>query len=478
MTAAPPPPIPPNAVSHAFPTIAALQRAYRARALSPVELISSVLEGIARADPGLNGFLTVAGESALAAARRAEGLLASGGPLPPLFGVPLAVKDAEVTAGIRTTFGSRVFADHVPAENTIHVQRLIDAGAIIVGKTNTPEFTLLGETCNALGPDCRNPADPSRTTGGSSGGSAAAVAAGLVPLATGTDTAGSITIPAAFCGVFGLKPTHRRIPVWPNWDDWPLLYDVGPITRTVEDAALALTVAAGFDARDPYCLRGPVPDFIAALEAPPRRLRIAWTPTIAGQPVESACADVVAKLAETFSRLGHEVVRAAPDVEPAGAIAEDIGAVEEHRARGHLLAKRDLLHPETAALLDLGRAMDPARYAEALVRRQLVVRRFELFFDEHDLLLAPATACPAFPLRQPPAVIGGRPVQPDWVGFAPFNMYASLAGSPVASLPVGKDAGLPLGVLVFGPSGADTLVLQAAEAARRAGCWIEAGQDG
>jgi amidase len=455
----------------AFPTVGALQRAYRTGQLSPAEWISTVLREISFSDPSLNAFITVTEESALAASRQAERQLQSGMPLPPLFGVPIAVKDAEVTAGIRTTFGSRVFAEHIPLETTLHVQRLLDAGAIIVGKTNTPEFTLLGETCNALGPDCRNPVDIALTTGGSSGGSAAAVAAGLVPLATGTDTAGSITIPAAFCGVFGLKPTHRLIPVWPNWDDWPQLYNVGPITRSVEDAALALSVTAGFDVRDPYSRRGSVPNFVTALDAPLPKLKIAWTPTIANQPVDPVCSAAVAAMAETFSRLGHEVVLASPDVEPAGAIAEDIGAAEEYRVRGHLLAQRELLYPDTAALYDAGRAMDASRYANALVRKQLMTHRFNLFFDSYDLLLAPASATPAFPVRQAPSMIDGRPVQPDWVGFAPFNMYASLVGCPVASVPAGKAGRLPLGVLIFGARGADALVLQASEATRRAGCW-------
>ncbi len=459
-----------------YPTIADLQRAYRASRVSPVELVQALLREIDQVNPQLNAFLTVTHEAALAAARRAEQRLATGGNLPPLLGVPMAIKDAEAMAGIRTTYGSRVYERHVPTENTIHVQRLLDAGAIPLGKTNTPEFTLLGETHNLLAPDCCNPLDHSRTTGGSSGGSAAAVATGLVALATGTDTAGSITIPAAFCGVFGLKPSHRRIPVWPSWDDWPQLYDVGPISGSVVDAALALQVAAGFDARDPYAMWTPVPDYLAALDQPLRKLRIGWTPTLAGRPVDPVCGDAVADLADVFARLGHDVVCAAPEVEAAGPIAEDIGMVEEYRMRGHLLDQAELLFPETAAMLRAGRGFPAERYATALIRKQRVAHQFNQFFETFDLLLAPAQACPAFQLRQPPTVIDDKPVPADWTGFTPFNMYGNLTGNPVATVPTGRAGHLPLGVLIFGAYGADALVLQAAEATRRAGCWIARGR--
>lgn len=444
-----------------FATIGDLRLAYTRRALSPVEFISDVLQSTKLANSDLHAFLAINEEGALAAARKAERYFARDRRLPPLFGVPIAVKDAELTAGIRTTFGSRAFRDYVPELNTIHVERLVRAGAIVIGKTNTPEFTLLGETYNQLMPDCSNPVDRCRTVGGSSGGSAAAVAAGLVPLATGTDTAGSITIPAAFCGVFGLKPTHRLIPVWPNWNDWSLLYDVGPITRTVADAALALSVTAGSDSRDPYARCEGPKDYTAILSEAVPVLRIAWAPTIGDQPVDPACADAVACIAGRLAQAGHKVVQAAPHVGPAGHIAEIIGAVEEFRVRGHLLRRADQLCPETVSILCAGRDLPPERYSAALAERQALAVAFDDFFRSFDLLLVPATACPAFPMREPPDKIDGRKVQTDWVGFAPFNMYGSLIGGPVASVPAGAAKGLPLGVLVFAAPGRDQLVLQA-----------------
>lgn len=450
---------------------ATLARQVRDRSLSPTRIVSASLERIERLNPGLNAFLTVDAEGALSAARAAERWLDAGGELPPLLGVPIAVKDAEVTRGLRTTFGSRVFRDHVPDRDTVHVERLRRAGAIVVGKTNTPEFTLLGETRNLLGAECVNPHDPTRSPGGSSGGSAAAVAAGLVPLATGTDTAGSITLPSAFCGVFGLKPTHRRIPVWPNADDWPLLYDVGPITNDVADAALSLALTAGWDARDPYALTSAPPDYLGALRGPLGKLRIAWTGSIAGLPVEPVCREAVERLAGLLGDLGHDVRHACPQVEPPGEIIETLGNVEESAIRGRLLAQpADRLHPETLSVLRAGAGISGEAYARALHRMQVIRSAFNAFFLSHDLLIAPATACPAFPLGRPPRTIDGRPVPENWIGFAPFNMYANLAGLPVASLPVERTVtGLPLGVLIFGAFDRDAQVLAFARALETAG---------
>lgn len=433
------------------------------RQVSPVEAVQASLRQIESWNPRLHAFLTVCEGEALQAARDAEARLDAGGPLPPLLGVPVAVKDAEVTKGIRTTFGSKLFADHLPADDTIHVERLKAAGAIIVGKTNTPEFTLLGETTNLLGPDCATPADLARTAGGSSGGSAAAVAAGIVPLATGTDTAGSITIPGAFCGTFGIKPSHRSIPVWPNWDDWPSLYDVGPITNCARDAALALDLTVGYDARDPFSRRLPRSSaFSDALAEPWQRLRIGWLGSHPELPVERVCRDAVEDLAGRLSELGHAVEEVGLPVEPPGEIVNVIGAACEYAARGFLLDTGSAeLHPETRSILEYGRGISASRLLDAELRRQRIRNAFETYFEAFDVLLAPAAACPPFPLRRPPALIDGRTVPQDWTGFSPFNMYANLTGGPVATMPARvSDATLPLGVLVFGPFGGDGRLLQ------------------
>ncbi len=428
---------------------------------SPVAVAQAAIAAIERLEPQLHAFLDYDAERLLADARRAERRVAAGGERPPLLGVPLAVKDMEATQEYPTTRGSLAYRHHHEGVDALHVARLRAAGALVVGKTNTPEFALLGETCNRLGPDCCNPWDPHLTPGGSSGGSAAAVAAGTVPLATGTDTGGSITIPAAYCGVFGFKPTHRRVPVWPNAEEWPLVYDTGPIARTVDDAALAFDLMRGADARDPGSLRAPA---AADTAAPP--WRIAFAESLARQPVEAPWRAAVREVAQICSRLGHAVEEAAPQCgTPANAL-DTIGAVEEFRYRGHLLEdQRARLEASTVALMERGRGTDAGAFTRALAEVRAVQTAFDRFFERHDLLLAPAAACAPFPLRQPPTSIAGIAVEADWTTFAPFSLFANATGGPLAAVPVwGAEASLPRAVLIFGPVGADERVLALARA--------------
>ena len=436
-----------------------LRQMIDAKTISVPELVQDCLDAIAAADPGLHAFVTLCPDQALAEAQLAQQRVGTGDA--PLLGLPLAVKDAEPVAGLRFTSGSVVYANRIAAKDSVHVARLRAAGAIVIGKTNTPEFTLLGETRNLLGPDTCNPWNRTLTSGGSSGGSAAALAAGMVPLATGSDTAGSITIPAAFCGVVGFKPSHRRIPVWPSPEDWAPYSDVGPMARSMADVALMLAASSGPDTRDPFS----APTFGAIPFPPPtpRRLKIAWVPTLAGLPVDPICAATVADFAEALASLGHEVHAQGPSVDNPGPALDLLGAVQEYRIRGALLDScSEHLGPETRTILAAGRA---ARQVDIDLAQQMadrVAATFRAFLTDYDLLLTPATACLAFPLRQPPALIGGRPVLPDWPSYAPFNMFANLSGCPVATLPWHmSDQGLPVGVLAFAGYGRDALLLAA-----------------
>ncbi len=431
--------------------------------ISIPELVADSLAAIDECDGALNAFVATCPERAMAEAEAAQTTLRAGAALPPLFGLPLAVKDAEPVAGLPMACGSPVYAGRIATVDSIHVARLRAAGAIVVGKTNTPEFTLLGETRNGLGPDTCNPWDLSRTPGGSSGGSAAALAAGMVPLSTGSDTAGSITVPAAFCGLVGLKPGHRRIPLWPGPEDWRPYSDVGPMARCVADVALMFAATAGPDPRDPDSAHPP------SASSAHRRLRIAWSPTLAGLPVEPDCAAAAETLARLFSDAGHEVCRSAPVLPDPGPVLDLLGAVEEFRIRGHLLDRAaDLLMPETRAILEQGRDAEPRAVGAALCTRRRLAGVFATFMAERDLMIVPATACPAFPLRQPPARIGGRVVIPDWPSYAPFNMLGNLTGCPVATLPVALTADrLPVGALVFAKLGHDELLLAALAEAER-----------
>lgn len=446
------------AVTHSGPASLAadvLRGMILSRRISVPELVADALAAIDRLDGGLHAFLSTCPDRAMAEARAAQARLDAGGAPLPLLGLPLAVKDAEPVAGLPFTCGSLVHRGRIATEDSLHVARLRAAGAIVVGKTNTPEFTLLGETRNRLGPDSRNPWAPGLTPGGSSGGSAAALAAGMVPLATGSDTAGSITVPAAFCGVVGLKPGHRRIALWPGPEDWEPYSDVGPMAGTVAGLAMMFAAAVGPDPRDPQSMQ-PVPA--------PRGtdcLRISWGRTVADIPVAEDCAGAVDLAVQLLAGTGHGIRHEAPDLRNPGPLHDLLGADEEYRVRGDLLDRHpEVLVPETRAILEVGRNATPQAIAEARAAAGQLAAGFREFMAGRDILLLPATACPAFPLRQPPDRIAGCAVVPDWPSYAPFNMLANLSGLPVGTLPLGLTArGLPVGVLLFANAGQEGRLL-------------------
>ncbi|MEK7220064.1 MAG: amidase family protein, partial [candidate division NC10 bacterium] len=283
-----------------------LSAAIRAKRVSPVEVVEAVLDRIERLNPRLNAYCTVTAESARREAAAAEAAVMRGDALGPLHGVPVSVKDLVITRGVRTTFGSRIYENNVPQEDAPLVERLKAAGAILVGKTTTPEFGWKGVTDSPLLGITRNPWNPERTPGGSSGGAGAAVAAGLAPLAVGTDGGGSIRIPGSFCGVFGLKPTYGVIPVYPASATGTLSH-AGPMTRTVRDAALMLQVMAGPDDRDPLSFPLEGMDFVAGLEGEIHGLRVAWSPTLGYAVVDPEVRLVTEAAAKRFSDLGCRV---------------------------------------------------------------------------------------------------------------------------------------------------------------------------
>ena len=281
-----------------------LARLIRARALSPSDLVDAVLARIEAVNPGLNAYCTVAADQARAAAGEAEARLMRGADLGPLHGVPVSFKDMTPTAGIRTTWGSLLFEHHVPQQDALPVARTKAAGAIVLGKTNTPEFGCKGVTDNRVFGPTRNPWNPSLIPGGSSGGAACAVAAGLGPLAEGSDFAGSVRIPAAACGVVGLKPSPGRLPKVTG-SPWNTIGTSGPIARTVRDAALFLDVLSGPDERDPLSL--PSESFLAACDQPLGRLRVAWSPDLGYAAVDGRVTVVADQAARTFAALGCEI---------------------------------------------------------------------------------------------------------------------------------------------------------------------------
>lgn len=456
-------------------TATELSAAFRERKVSPVEVLELVLAQIDEQNPVLNAFLAVAPDRALEEARKAEEALAVPAlDLPPLHGVPIGVKDLQRTEGIVTTFGALAYVDNVPSRDCAAVARLRVAGAIVVGKTNTPFLGLLGETRNRLRADCVNPWNPERTPGGSSGGSAAALAAGLVPLATGTDSAGSITAPAGFTGVYGLKPTHGRIPTWPTPRDSLLLLDSGPMARSVADVALMLTVMAGHDPRDPVSLRDDGSDFVAAVragsrDAPLSGFRVAYSADLGHFPVTPEVRDITATAAARFEDLGAVVEEASPAVPDPFEIYMSLYVTDFHAAVGDRIDEFEPdLDPETESELREHRLSSAEEYVAVVNRLWHFRSAVSAFFTHYDLLLTPATATSAFPLRTPPDQIGGQRVRPSWTTFMPFQVAWNLTGQPVASIPAGfSDDGLPVGLLVVGRIGREEDVLAASAAFER-----------
>ncbi|MEE8519531.1 MAG: amidase, partial [Dehalococcoidia bacterium] len=425
----------------------------------------------------LNAFITVTGEEAMTEAHRAEAAVISGDPLGPLHGVPIGIKDLSATKGITTTYGSLLLKDNVPEADDIMVERVRAAGAIIVGKTNTPEYGWKATTENLLTGASHNPWDPARTTGGSSGGSAAAVAAHQVPIATGSDGGGSIRIPASFCGVYGIKPTQGRVPVnYTGQGGWRVLAQNGPLTTNVRDAALLLGIMSGPDGRDPTSIQAPPPDFTEAVEhASVAGLRIGWSPAMDDRPVEREVREATERAVAAFEDAGADVEEASPDVQTATAI--DVWATifltDFATSLGPVLAAGygNVLPTTLVEWVTEAISWPATRLSAALREREWHRRRFEEFFEEYDLLLTPTMATTAFPIDRSPSVIGGREVDP-LSGFTPFCFHANLAGLPAASVPCGFDSdGMPVGLQIVGARGDEETVLRASAAFEAAKPW-------
>jgi aspartyl-tRNA(Asn)/glutamyl-tRNA(Gln) amidotransferase subunit A len=449
--------------------------AIRKRKVSPVEVMTAVLDRIERVNPRLNAFVTLTPEQAMKDARAAErATMKKGALLGPLHGVPFSTKDLVITRGIRTTFGTRLYADNVPAEDAPIVERMKAAGAIQLGKTNTPAFGWIGATHNLVFGTTRNPWNLDRTPGGSSGGASAAVAAGLGPLAIGTDGGGSIRIPASCAGIFGHKPTYGLIPVYPPSAAWSLSH-VGPMTRTVEDAALMMNACVGIDDRDAFSLPAPRIDYVKALKEPVKGLRIAWSPDLGhvravDDEVRGACAIAARRFREAGCRV-DDVRLDWPSPKPlwetifCGGIAARLAA--------DLVARREDIDTGLAGIIDRARGWEPTRYVQAWLDRLSWADHPRRLFDKYDLLLTPTIACPPFTVDLDHAPeIAGVPLEPyEWTPFTyPFNM----TGHPGASVPCGftRD-GLPIGLQIVGKRLADATVLRAAAAFEKLAPWAE-----
>lgn len=445
---------------------------YRRRDLSPVELTEAVLSRIDRLNPDLTAFVTVTPEIALDQARAAERAYATGD-AGPLAGIPISIKDLTPTKGIRTARGSLLDPAWMPDEDPPFVERVYAAGAVMLGKTNTPELGWKGDSGNRLVGPTHNPWRHGRTAGGSSGGAAAAVAAGLGPLAQGSDGAGSIRIPAAFCGVFGLKPSFGLVPQAPASAVGDLSH-LGPITRTVRDAALLLDIVAGADPRDRLSWSPPDRvDYLAACDGGVAGLRIAWSPTLGYAEIAPSVLAPIRAAAERFRDLGCDVEEVDPDVENPWPLIDVMWAsAMAGYFSGRLDQVRDLIDPGLLDVVERGRSLSAESLASAMIRRNDYARRMHLFMERFDLLLTPALPVTAFAAgADEPARTADDPDTPiEWTPFTyPFN----LTGQPAASVPCGFVDGLPVGLQIVGRWRDDASVLRAAAAFEEAAPWAE-----
>ncbi len=446
--------------------------------VSPVELTELYFSRIDKLDSQLNSFLLLTYDGAMKAARAAEESVIRGDELGPLHGLPIAIKDTQMTAGVRTTSGSLLFEDRVPEKDAAVVERVLGAGAIMMGKTNVPEFGAVGTCENRLGDDGRNPWNTDRTPGGSSGGAAAAIAACLCPMATGSDGGGSIRIPASFCGVYGIKPSQGRISAYTGMEGAQhavAFSQSSPISRTVRDAALLLQVMAGHDPRDPGSLRETPPDFLAALVQDIKGLRIAWSPDYGFAAVDPDVLDVTSRAARVFQELGCQVDDAGLVVDPPYDAYGPLYEASSYESYGsYLKTHGEQLTHFARFFIERGAKISGADRATAIGLIDRLKAQMAGFFEEYDLLLSPVTSVTALAVGEFPDEIGGKPAYPHrYFGFHPFTYPINAIGYPAASVPAGFSAdGLPIGLHIVGRKGDEESVIAASAAFERSRPWI------
>jgi amidase len=448
-----------------------LARLIRTRAVSPVEVLDAHLDVIARVNPKLNAIVTLAADAARDAARSAEDAVMKGDPLGPLHGLPVAIKDVTPTAGIRTTFASPLYKDLVPTEDAEVVRRLKAAGAIVLAKTNTPEFACGAYTNNALFGPTRNPWNPDLSPAGSSGGSAVAVATGMVPIAQGTDFGGSVRVPAAFCGIVGIRPTPGLTPNHPM----PLAWDPGqvhgPLARDAEDAALMLDAIIGPSPLSPISSAPPWQSALAELErrGDAKGLRIAYAPEIAGIGIEAEIASICRDAAWALRAVGAQVEEIEFDAGDGRAAYQTWRGFWMVGQQYERLARIEEFGRNLKSNVEAGLKLTALDLAAAEQKRQEIFHRFRNLFERFDVLLTPATSVMPFPVGMDfPDRINGRPLENyiDWIAPAYLITLVSL---PAATAPAGltRDR-LPVGMQIVAPRLAEPLILRVARLIHRA----------
>jgi amidase len=449
-----------------FTGAAEMAQLIRAKKLSAREALAEHIRQIDRVNPKVNAIVTLVADMAAEAAARADEMQARGEMLGPLHGLPVAHKDLFDTRGILTTYGSPLFKDHVPAEDDIVVQRMRRAGAIMVGKTNTPEFGAGSQTFNAVFGATRNPYDLSKTCGGSSGGAAVALACGMVPVATGSDAGGSLRNPAAFCNIAGFRPSIGRVPNPKAGFGWSTLSTQGCLGRSVADLALSLSTIAGPDPNTPLAINEPGDLFARPLDRSFNGVRVAWFKDLGGVPFDPRERTVVDAHRATFESLGCVVEQAEPDFSPAEISFRSIRAWSAAANYGKMLqehpdAFKDTLKDE----IQRGMKLTGDDVARAEVAHTLLWRRFQAFLSKYEYFILPTTQLPPFDVNTPyPTEIAGVHFD-NYIDWMKACWYISATGNPAASVPAGFTAeGLPVGVQIVGRDKQDFSVLQLAHA--------------
>lgn len=454
-----------------FASAKALARLIRARKLSATEVMRAFIAQIERVNPKVNAIVTFLPEQAL---KEAKALDRRKGLQPPLAGLPIAYKDLMPTKGIRTTMGSLVYKDNIPKEDALLVERLKAAGAITLGKTNTPEFGAGSNTFNQVFGATRNPYDLAKAAGGSSGGAAAAVACGMLPFADGSDLAASLRNPGNYCNVVGFRPTPGRVPTYPAANAWDTQPVIGPIARTVEDAAFLLAAMAGPDRRAPVSIAEPGSIFAKPLKRSFRKVRVAWTRDFSGLPVEPAVTAVLEKQRKVFASLGCIVEEVCPDFTGATEAFETLRAVSFAMRLAPLLkTHRSELKDTVIWNIEQGLALDGAKIARAEVLRTELYQRMRAFLEKFEFLLAPVNQLPPFPvLTEYPTEIAGVKLG-NYLDWMKSCYYITITSHPAISVPAGfTPEGLPVGLQIVGRFRDDFGVLQLAHAFEQAtGVW-------
>jgi amidase len=443
----------------------------RGREISARELLDAHLDRIERLNPGVNAVVTLDAKGARAAADAADAALAAGEDVGPLHGLPVAHKDTHATGGMRTTWGSPLHTDTVPLRDELIVARYKAAGAVRVGKTNVPEFAAGSHTFNPVFGATHNPYRHGLSAGGSSGGAAAALAAGFVPLADGSDMGGSLRNPAGFCNVVGLRATPGRVPTWPTSMGWSQLSVQGPMGRTVADVALQMSVVAGADPRVPISLADDPAGFAAPLPSSLAGLRVAWAPDLGGRvTVDPAITAVLASVGAVFEDLGASVEEACPDLSGADEVFGTLRAWIFDTNYSDL-ARR---HPERLKEsirwnAEMGAKLTGADLARAEVAHTKLYEQMVGFFERYDVLLAPTTQVLPFPVElEYPTEIGGVP-QDNYLEWMRSCTIISATGCPALSVPGGfTPDGLPVGLQIIGAPRADRRVLEVGHAFEQA----------